>query len=55
MKDALSRNAVTINSESVGWDANADVSGSFDPAAALYGRFYLVKLGKKKYHLFEIG
>lgn len=54
VKDALGRNAVTINSRAVGWDDNADVPGCFDPAAALYERYYLVKLGKKKYHLFEI-
>jgi len=54
VKDALGRNAVTVNSHPIGWDANADVPGCFEPAAALYGRYYLVKLGKKKYHLFEI-
>ena len=54
VKDALGRNAVTINNRPVGWDANADVQGCFEPAAALYGRYYLVKLGKKKYHLFEV-
>lgn len=54
VKDALGRNAVTINNSPVGWDSNADVGGCFDPAAALYGRYYLVKLGKKKYHLFEL-
>ena len=53
VKDALGRNAVTINNRAVGWDSNADVAGCFDPGAALYGRYYLVKLGKKKYHLFE--
>lgn len=54
VKDALGRNAVTVNSQPVGWGSNADVAGCFDPAAALYERYYLVKLGKKKYHLFEI-
>ncbi|RLQ21123.1 tyrosine--tRNA ligase [Seongchinamella sediminis] len=54
VKDALGRSAVTINAQPVGWDANADVPGCFDPSVALYGRYYLVKLGKKKYHLFEI-
>ncbi|MEP4149600.1 MAG: tyrosine--tRNA ligase [Halioglobus sp.] len=54
VKDALGRNAVTINSRAVGWDANADVAGCFDPAEALFARYFLVKLGKKKYHLFEI-
>jgi tyrosyl-tRNA synthetase len=38
----------------VGWDANANVTGCFELSEALYGRYYLVKLGKKKYHLFEI-
>lgn len=54
VKDALGRNAVTINNETVGWDQNADVAACFDPARALCGCYYLVKLGKKKYHLFEI-
>ena len=43
-----------INNRAVGWEDNADVAGCFDPAQALFGRYYLVKLGKKKYHLFEI-
>jgi tyrosyl-tRNA synthetase len=54
VKDALGRNAVTINSRAVGWDLNADVAACFVPGEALYQRFYLVKLGKKKYHLFEV-
>ena len=54
VKDALGRNAVTINNQAVGFEANADVAGCFSESAALYGRFYLVKLGKKKYHLFEV-
>ena len=54
VKDALGRTAVSINNRAVGWDVNADVAGCFEPAGALYGRFYLVRLGKKKYHLFEV-
>jgi len=54
VKDALGRNAVTINTRAVGWDRNGDVSGCLEPDSALFGRFYLVKLGKKKYHLFEV-
>ncbi len=54
VKDALGRNAVTINNLAIGWDQNADVATCFHPAAALYGRFYIVRLGKKKYHLFEL-
>lgn len=54
VKDALGRDAVTINSRAVGAQDNAAVAACFDPSRALYGRFYLVKLGKKKYHLFEL-
>ncbi|MFT4519606.1 MAG: tyrosyl-tRNA synthetase [Halioglobus sp.] len=54
VKDALSRCAVTINDELVSMDQNGDVAACFAPAAASFERFYLVKLGKKKYHLFEI-
>ncbi|KAA1192072.1 tyrosine--tRNA ligase [Pseudohalioglobus sediminis] len=55
VKDALGRNAVTVNNRSLGWEDNARVAASFEPSEALHGRFYLCKLGKKKYHLFEIG
>ena len=54
VKDALGRNAVTVNSRVIGWEDNADVAGCFVPGEAVFGRFYLVKLGKKKYHLFEL-
>jgi len=54
VKDALGRDAVTINSRSVGWLRNGEVPGCFEPSEALYGRFFLVRLGKKKYHLFEV-
>ncbi len=54
VKDALGRNAVLINNQPVGFEDNARVAASFDPVKALHERYYLVKLGKKKYHLFEI-
>ncbi len=54
VKDALGRNAVIINNEPVGWEANADPVACFEPSRALHGRFYVVRLGKKKYHLFEV-
>jgi tyrosyl-tRNA synthetase len=54
VKDALGRNAVQINNHPVGFDDNARVDACFDPARALHDRYYLVKLGKKKYHLFEM-
>jgi tyrosyl-tRNA synthetase len=55
VKDALGRSAVTVNNKALGWEDNAAVAHCFAPASALFGRFYLVKLGKKKYHLFEVG
>jgi tyrosyl-tRNA synthetase len=39
----------------VGAAQNAEVGACFTPSDALFGRFYLVRLGKKKYHLFEVG
>ncbi len=54
VKDALGRNAVVINGRAIGMESNADVAACFDSAQAAFGRFYLVRLGKKKYHLFEI-
>jgi len=54
VKDALGRNAVLVNNEAKGMDDNMKCAEAFAPENALYGRFFLVKLGKKKYHLFEI-
>ena len=54
VKDALGRDAVTVNNRSVGWGQNGDVAACFEAAASLFGRFFLVRLGKKKYHLFEV-
>ncbi len=54
VKDALGRNAVTINGVVLGEEDNMNPARGFTPEQALYGRFYLAKLGKKKYHLFEL-
>lgn len=54
VKDALGRNAVTINGAILGAEDNMNPAQGFAPERALYGRFYLAKLGKKKYHLFEL-
>lgn len=55
VKDALGRQAVTINNRSLGWDDNDRVAACFSPDLALHGRYYVTRLGKKKYHLFELG
>ncbi len=54
VKDALGRNAVTVNGRVLGPEDNGAVAACFPRAQAVFGRFYLVKLGKKKYHLFEV-
>ena len=54
IKDALQRSAVFINGEAKSWDHNMRTHDCFALDSAFFGRFYLVKLGKKKYHLFEV-
>jgi tyrosyl-tRNA synthetase len=54
VKDALVRNAVFINGEAKSIDDNMQSVNSFSPGKAFFKRFYLVKLGKKKYHLFDV-
>ncbi len=55
VKDALGRQAVTVNDRTLGLEDNGNVAGCFAESDAVFGRFYLVRLGKKKYHLFEAG
>ena len=54
VKDALGRNAVWVNGVSKGSDDNMKSGETFSNDKALFGRFFLVKLGKKKNHLFII-
>ncbi|MFT6051447.1 MAG: tyrosyl-tRNA synthetase [Halioglobus sp.] len=54
VKDALGRKAVLVNNRETSWDDNGSVSEVFGADRAFWNRFYLVKLGKKKYHLFEM-
>lgn len=54
VKDALGRQAVLVNGQPLGADDNLNLPGVFEPSRALHGRFYLCRLGKKKYHLFEL-
>ena len=53
VKDALQRSALRVNSRPVGIEQNGDPAAVFSAQRALFGRFYLARLGKKKYHLFE--
>lgn len=54
VKDALGRKAVLVNEQVLGMEDNGRVAECFAPEHAAFGRFYLVKLGKKKYHLFDV-
>jgi tyrosyl-tRNA synthetase len=54
VKDALGRNSVFINGISKGSEDNMSAEQLFSADNALYDRFFLVRLGKKKYHLFEL-
>lgn len=54
VKDALARNSVWINGEAKGAGDNMSSVSSFSVERAKYGRYFLVKLGKKKNHLFSV-
>jgi len=54
VKDALASNAVLLNGKPLGFESNMNLPAIFARANALYGRFFLIRLGKKKYHLFEL-
>ena len=53
VKDALGRNSVFVNGQPKGVKDNMNSGSIFASEQALYGRFFLVRLGKKKYHIFE--
>lgn len=52
VKDALSRAAVDINGVPVSMSDNMALPQIFAASNAIFGKYHLVKLGKKKYHLF---
>ena len=54
VKDALQRQAVIINKTECGMAQNMDTKSLFAAENARYARFFLVKLGKKKHHLFYV-
>ena len=54
IKDALARSAVFVNGVAKSMDDNMKSTEVFAVSAAVFNRFYLVKLGKKKYHLVEV-
>lgn len=54
IKDALGRGAVSINNEAKSLEDNMRTAACFSPESAYFDRYFLVKVGKKKYHLIEL-
>jgi len=52
IKDALGRNAVFVNDRACGSDDIMNAEAIFAAEHGRYGRYFLVKVGKKKHHLF---
>jgi tyrosyl-tRNA synthetase len=54
VKDALSRNAIVVNGIPVPPETSLGLGDVFSLANARYARFFVVRLGKKNYHLFTL-
>lgn len=54
VKDALQRNAVIVNGKAHGFEDNMKATEVFAESNARFGKYFLVKLGKKKHHLFSL-
>ena len=52
IKDALQRSAVVVNGRALTLDDNMQAAGVFAPEHARFAGYYLVRMGKKKHHLF---
>ncbi len=52
-KDALTRGALRINNRVIDPAENMALADCFAPQHALFKRYYLVKIGKKNYHLVD--
>jgi tyrosyl-tRNA synthetase len=53
-KDALSNSALLINGHVTSMEDNMAAPRCFAVERAMYGRFFLARLGKRSYHLFEL-
>ena len=52
VKDALTNRAVAVNNVPLGAEQNMATTEIFSPEHALCGRYFVVRLGKKNYHMF---
>ncbi len=51
IKDALGRQAVWVNGERVGGGPSVTCDDALKRSKALHGKFYLIRVGKKRHHL----
>jgi tyrosyl-tRNA synthetase len=51
IKDALGRNAVQVNGQAIGFADNMAAGTVFAQGSALFKKYYVIKLGKKKYQM----
>lgn len=54
VKDALSRNAVFSNGKAISWEQNMSAASLFSAQNAINQKWFVIKLGKKSYHLFTL-
>lgn len=54
VKDALAAGSIAINGEAKQAEDNSNVFSSFGSDKAFFDRFFVIKMGKKKYHLLEL-
>ncbi len=54
VKDALGNKSVFVNEKNLSMEDNMRTAECFNADAAYYGRYFVLKLGKKKYHLFDV-
>ncbi len=52
VKDALSSGGLTVNGSRLCAEDNMVPQAVFAPERALFGRYFIVRLGKKRYHMF---
>ncbi|BCD97290.1 tyrosine--tRNA ligase [Marinagarivorans cellulosilyticus] len=53
VKDAFARKAILVNGAALEAEANTDMSAAFKVGGGYFNRYYLLRLGKKKYLLAE--
>lgn len=54
VKDALKNRGVVVNGVALGTEDNMNTSKAFAEGFAMHDDFYLMKLGKRKYHLCQV-